>query len=136
MNRRLFGMSENEIAKHICHGADLTGLEGQRWGIAANGLRLWFDVAAEIVDELAAFGYTDCKPAEPEGQNELCRVEGAEVIVVVEMEVGDDFLAYDTVVFCANQMAIPAITHAIDPLIKKFGRKHHDLRHFSLNANA
>lgn len=127
MNQEPFGLTKGDIAQWICDTADASGYEGKQWGIMANSLRLYLDLAHGIIKELGTLGYPGCRTAELQADHELCRIEGDEVIVSVQMARENNSLCYDTVVYCAQPARQPVIAKAINHLVQKYGRKHCDL---------
>jgi hypothetical protein len=115
-----------DLARLVCDAADESGCDGEQWGTMAHSFSLYFDLTKAICAELSKLGYR-ALPKPLRGNQEACRVEGADVIVVVQRVLESDrqgkWLCYDLEVYCRQLGQRPIIAAALDPIVKDYGAK-------------
>ena len=115
-------LNKQEMARSICEAAELSGYSGKRWGLIANDLHLYVDLAMALLEEIARFGYT-ANVVPLHDPSEACRLEGDSIIVVVERVVEKDGVGYDLNVFCRDKKIEPVIGNALKPIVTKYAEK-------------
>ena len=110
------------IAQVICDATELTGYSGKRWANRAHALREYVDLVGVVLEKCASFGYS-ALPVDLQGDNEVCRIEGEAIIVVVERVIENNTVRYDTAVCCRELEMRPIIAKALKPIVAKYGEK-------------
>src|SRR5438093_974645 len=92
----------------------------------ANAMSLYVDLEEGIREKLAGFGYP-AFPVQLQGRNEVCRLEGDAVIVVIERVFETDGVGYDITVYCREREMRPVIWRAVQPLVADYAENDYTL---------